>query len=148
MHGSACFLITLLRVSTLATFLLCYFFCNSVRFLCIHTLPPLLPGIRGLQPQPHWLVLRRSRNEPFSVTSHGASLQAGLVSQELLDALTAVDDKLCSACLFAEYWRFLCTHTLPPLIPRDQRTAPQPQWLDLRRSRNEPISVTPLVLAL
>ena len=32
------------------------------------------------------------------------ALQAGLVSQELLDALTAVDDKLCSACLFAEYW--------------------------------------------
>ena len=26
------------------------------------------------------------------------------MSQELLDALTAVDDKLCSACLFAEYW--------------------------------------------
>ena len=25
------------------------------------------------------------------------ALQAGLVSQELLDALTAVDDKLCSA---------------------------------------------------
>ena len=32
------------------------------------------------------------------------ALQAGLVSQELLDALTAVDDDLCSACLFAEYW--------------------------------------------
>ena len=32
------------------------------------------------------------------------ALQAGLVSQELLGALTAVDDKLCSACLFAEYW--------------------------------------------
>ena len=32
------------------------------------------------------------------------ALQAGLVSQELLDAVTAVDDKLCSACLFAEYW--------------------------------------------
>ena len=31
-------------------------------------------------------------------------LQAGLVSQELLGALTAVDDDLCSACLFAEYW--------------------------------------------
>ena len=31
------------------------------------------------------------------------ALQAGLVSQELLDALTAVDDNLCSACLFAEY---------------------------------------------
>ena len=29
------------------------------------------------------------------------ALQAGLVSQELLDALTAVDDKICSACLFA-----------------------------------------------
>ena len=32
------------------------------------------------------------------------ALQAGLVSQELLGALTAVDDDLCSACLFAEYW--------------------------------------------
>ena len=32
------------------------------------------------------------------------ALQAGVVSQELLDALTAVDDKLSSACLFAEYW--------------------------------------------
>ena len=31
------------------------------------------------------------------------ALQAG-VSQELLGALTAVDDDLCSACLFAEYW--------------------------------------------
>ena len=30
------------------------------------------------------------------------ALQAGLVSQELLGALTAVDDDLCSACLFAE----------------------------------------------
>ena len=28
------------------------------------------------------------------------ALQAGVVSQELLDALTAVDDKLSSACLF------------------------------------------------
>ena len=32
------------------------------------------------------------------------ALQAGLVSQELLGALTAVDDDLRSACLFAEYW--------------------------------------------
>ena len=32
------------------------------------------------------------------------ALQAGVVSQELLDALTAVDNKLSSACLFAEYW--------------------------------------------
>ena len=32
------------------------------------------------------------------------ALQAGVVSQELLDALTAVDDKLSSGCLFAEYW--------------------------------------------
>ena len=32
------------------------------------------------------------------------ALQAGLVSQELFDALTVVDDKLFSACLFAEYW--------------------------------------------
>ena len=32
------------------------------------------------------------------------ALQAGVVSQEQLDALTAVDDKLSSACLFAEYW--------------------------------------------
>ena len=32
------------------------------------------------------------------------AFQAGLVSQELLGALTAVDDDLCSACLFAEYW--------------------------------------------
>ena len=31
------------------------------------------------------------------------ALQAGLLSQELLGALTAVDDGLCSACLFAEY---------------------------------------------
>ena len=32
------------------------------------------------------------------------ALEAGVVSQELLDALTAVDNKLSSACLFAEYW--------------------------------------------
>ena len=30
------------------------------------------PGIIGQHQQPHWLVLRRSRNEPFSFTAHGA----------------------------------------------------------------------------
>ena len=42
-------------------------------FLCeLHTPPPLFPGFRGQRSPPQRLVLRRSRNEPFSVTSYGA----------------------------------------------------------------------------
>ena len=41
-----------------------------------------------------------SRVSPHMVLA----LQAGLVSQELLAALTAVDDDLRSAFLFTEYW--------------------------------------------
>ena len=60
------------------------------------------------------------------------ALQAGVVSQELLDALTAVDDKLSSACLFAEYWdthldrdAWLHEH-LPPQL--HSLAVPQHQW--------------------
>ena len=50
-------------------------------------------------------MLRRSRNEPCSVTSYGARPSGRACPlRELLGALTAVDDDLCSACLFAEYW--------------------------------------------
>ena len=60
------------------------------------------------------------------------ALQAGVVSQELLDALTAVDDKLCSACLFAEYWdthldrdAWLQQHLPPQLL---SLAVPLQQW--------------------
>ena len=62
-------------------------------FLCeLHTPPPLFPRVQSRAPSPHMVL----------------ALQAGLVSQELLGALTAVDNDLCSACLFAEY---LDTHS-------------------------------------
>ena len=50
-------------------------------FLCeLHTPPPLFSGFRGQRSPPQRPVLRRSRNEPCSVTSYGArpSGRAGL----------------------------------------------------------------------
>ena len=80
-------------------------YCLQFEQVCLcHTCLLWSPGTIGQLQQPHWLVLRRSRNEPFSSSHMVLALQAGVVSQELLDALTAVDNKLSSACLFAEYW--------------------------------------------
>ena len=74
LHGSACLvLVTLFRVSILAT-LLRVIACDSIRFFFFFSqfASSESPGIIGQHHQPHWLVVRRSRNEPFSVTSHGA----------------------------------------------------------------------------
>ena len=92
LHGSAClFLITLLCVSILASLfkLLLLEFCQV--FVNSHLASSESPGIIGQHPPPHWLVLRRSRNEPFSVTSliwcspfrHGLCLKNFLTHSQL-----------------------------------------------------------------
>ena len=68
LHGSACLpLITLLRVSILATL---YGLLLAIRSIFLYSQPASSesPGIIGQHQQPHWLALRRSRNEPFSIT--------------------------------------------------------------------------------
>ena len=69
---SACLLATLFRVSILATLLRGYCLWFDRVFLSSQFASSESPGIIGQHHQPHWLVLRRSLNEPFSVTSHGA----------------------------------------------------------------------------
>ena len=88
--GFACLLLKTLIIK-------CFCVNFTLRLLCSSK-------FRGQRSPPQRPVLRRSRNEPCSVTSYGARTSGRLVSQELLGALTAVDDDLCSACLFAEYW--------------------------------------------
>ena len=48
-------------------------YCLQFEQVCLcHTCLLWSPGTIGQLQQPHWLVLRRSRNEPFSLTAHGA----------------------------------------------------------------------------
>ena len=56
--------------------------CDSIRFFLYSQLASSeSPGIIGQHQQPHWLALRRSRNEPFSITSYGEPLSQEMLGQ-------------------------------------------------------------------
>ena len=90
LHGSAC--PVLLRCSACLFWLRCSAYLFWLRstgyclrfgrvFLCSQLASSESPGIIGQHQQPHWLALRRSRNEPFSITSYGEPLSQELPGQ-------------------------------------------------------------------
>ena len=80
--------VTLLRVSILASLFRVSILATLCWFLYSQLASCESPRIFGQHQQPHWLVLRRSRNEPFSITSYGEPLSQEMLGQESVWDLT------------------------------------------------------------